>query len=58
MKNEELYNWNTFSEPEPAMTDCWAQGSVPRIVSPSTPRSENLEDIAEEDGARYYLVTL
>ena len=38
-------------EPEPAITDCWAQGSVPRqiIVSARTPRS-TMEEIKEELG--------
>ncbi|ELU06521.1 hypothetical protein CAPTEDRAFT_218998 [Capitella teleta] len=50
--------WQQDEEPEPAITDCWAQGSVPHvIVSPRTPRDikiENLdtvqEDVEENEG--------
>jgi len=52
--------WEQEAEPEPAITDCWAQGSVPRRVA-VTPRAEDtpeavepetdlvLQDVAEED---------
>ena len=41
-----------FLEPTPAVTDCWAQGAVPRtLYTPREPIVEEdtqLEDIAEQ----------
>ena len=28
-------NYSSIAEPDPAETDCWAQGSVPRMFLPS-----------------------
>ena len=37
-----------ITEPDCAVTDCWAQGSVPINVYPSTPRSVVLDVLSEE----------
>ena len=39
-------------EPECAVTDCWAQGSVPKNIYPSTPRDSVLEALEEEPEAQ------
>ncbi|XP_059170066.1 uncharacterized protein LOC131951721 isoform X2 [Physella acuta] len=42
-------SWHQDEEPEPASTDCWAQGSVPKtIIRPKTPIIEVQEIIPEE----------
>lgn len=50
--------WVQDEEPEPAVTDCWAQGSVPRIIvksqtpdimTPNPLDNEGLEQIQEEN---------
>ena len=37
------YHLTFIAEPEPAVTDCWAQGSVPRQAI-TTPREEVMEE--------------
>ncbi len=48
-KMESILNANCIAtEPAPAVTDCWAQGSVPKSVAPVTPRTPVLEEVPEE----------
>lgn len=40
--------WAEDEEPEPAVTDCWAQGSVPRnLIAAPTPDLEVIEEVVE-----------
>ncbi|XP_060071777.1 uncharacterized protein C2orf81 homolog [Ylistrum balloti] len=46
--------WMEDEEPDPAVTDCWAQGSVPKALvpeKPMTPVEETIEENVEEEAA-------
>ena len=32
-----VFDCPLISEPAPAVTDCWAQGSVPKLITPREP---------------------
>lgn len=55
--------WIKILEPDPASTDCWAQGSVPKQIIPPRPMSpvaeifEERPDDEDEDVSPLYVYT-
>jgi len=38
-------------EPEPAVTDCWAQGAVPKVIAPPSKLAEDIDVLAAGDAS-------